>query len=97
MLLLHWLWPHCVLFEHLLMFVLTKLLLVHKVFHHLLLLVLALIKLHCELLPIYLFVVQAVECVHCLRLVLERDQGVSIFDYHIADDAVSAKNLFKVF
>jgi len=79
------------------MFVLTKLLLVHEVFHHLLLLVLALIKFYCELLPIYFFVVQAIECIHCLRLVLERDQGVSIFDYHIADDPVGAKNLFKVF
>jgi hypothetical protein len=79
------------------MFVLAKLLLVHEVFHHLLFVVLALIKLHGQLLPIYLFVVQAVECVHGLRLILERDQGVSIFDYHIADDTVRPKNLFKVF
>lgn len=54
------LWSHCVLFEHLLMLVLTEILLVHEVFHHLLLLVLALIKLHEQLLTVYLLVVQAV-------------------------------------
>ena len=79
------------------MLVLAELLLVHEVLHHLLLVILAFVKLNNQLFPIYFFVVQAVQSVYCLRLVLERNQGVPVLDSHIADNAISPKNLFKVF